>query len=291
MSDIFISYVEEDADVVESLAQGLIEAGYSCWYYQRSSLPGASYLQQISDALSQAKVVLLVLSPQTLDSHQVDKGISFAHESNKPFLPITRNLAWGDFQQRRPTWRLAVGTSVAIPIPPDGVAAIHTRIVDGLRGLGIIPRGVVAAPQPARSNVSSASTHTGLDSYLAPAAPLLSSAPSGLVQPRAAPDALPGRTAFVGRTKELEFLRTEYEAVAAGQGGRLVLISGESGVGKTRLAQEVGLYAWRKGAGPKRKRHLPEPSQRSRPTASSTTRPRSSSPGPSSTSNATSPAT
>ncbi|MBI3965645.1 MAG: toll/interleukin-1 receptor domain-containing protein, partial [Chloroflexi bacterium] len=49
MADIFISYVEEDGDIVEPLARGLIEAGYSCWYYQRSSLPGASYLQQISE--------------------------------------------------------------------------------------------------------------------------------------------------------------------------------------------------------------------------------------------------
>ncbi|MBI3965600.1 MAG: AAA family ATPase, partial [Chloroflexi bacterium] len=43
---------------------------------------------------------------------------------------------------------------------------------------------------------------------------------------------------------ELEHLRALYHAVAAGQGGRLVLISGEPGVGKTRLGQEIGLYAW-----------------------------------------------
>ncbi|MBI3965601.1 MAG: toll/interleukin-1 receptor domain-containing protein, partial [Chloroflexi bacterium] len=68
MTDIFISYVEEDSDVVEPLALGLTEAGYSCWHYRRDSTPGTSYLAQITEAISRAKVVLLVLSPQTLDS-------------------------------------------------------------------------------------------------------------------------------------------------------------------------------------------------------------------------------
>ncbi|MBI3967228.1 MAG: AAA family ATPase [Chloroflexi bacterium] len=245
MSDVFISYVEEDADVVEPLAHGLIEAGYSCWYYQRSSLPGASYLQQISDALAQAKVVLLVLSAETLESHQVDKEISFAHDCGKPFLPVTHALAWGEFQQRRPTWRLAVGTNVAIPIPDEGVAAILPRVVDGLRGLRIEPSGTepdaeeaVESPEP--------------PSRTAPAEP---SVPSPASYPVASPTAssssgslglLPSRTTLVGRQAELEFLKAHYDAVAGGEGGRLVFISGEPGVGKTRLAQEAGLYAWSK---------------------------------------------
>ncbi|MBI3966864.1 MAG: AAA family ATPase [Chloroflexi bacterium] len=240
MSDVFISYVEEDADVVEPLAQRLTEAGFSCWYYQRSSLPGASYLQQISDALSQAKVVLLVLSPQTLDSFQVDKEISFAHECNKPFLPITRNLAWGDFQQRRPTWRLAVGTSVAIPLPGDDVASVLPRLVQGLATLGVGATKLPAAVSPSVATEKSSAAAT------APltTTPLPVQARGATV---AAPGSLPTRTALVGRSAEVDFLKAQYEAVAAGQGGRLVFISGEPGVGKTRLAHEVGLYAWSQG--------------------------------------------
>ncbi|MBI3966863.1 MAG: AAA family ATPase [Chloroflexi bacterium] len=250
MSDIFISYVEEDADVVEPLARSLIEAGYSCWYYQRSSLPGASYLQQISEALAAAKVVLLVLSPQTLDSFQVDKEISFAHECNKAFLPITRNLAWGEFQQRRPTWRLAVGTSVAIPIPSEGVGAILPRVVEGLQGLRVGSGLVAPSPDPSPA----ASLRTRVEPQPAVPAAVPGAVPSQALhvppEPRPSPSLpglLPSRAAFVGRAAEIHFLRRQFDAAAAGQGGRLVLISGEPGVGKTRLAQEAGLYAWSKG--------------------------------------------
>ncbi|MCX6024073.1 MAG: protein kinase [Chloroflexi bacterium] len=58
---------------------------------------------------------------------------------------------------------------------------------------------------------------------------------------------LPARSALVGRGEELEWLRAQYQAVAAGADGRLVLISGEPGVGKTRLTQELGLFARLRG--------------------------------------------
>src|SRR5215207_8912657 len=45
-------------------------------------------------------------------------------------------------------------------------------------------------------------------------------------------------TSFVGRSAELAGLRTALDAALAGQ-GRLVLVSGEPGIGKTRLAQEL----------------------------------------------------
>jgi hypothetical protein len=33
LSDLFISYVQEDSDVAEDLAEALGRAGYSTWYY------------------------------------------------------------------------------------------------------------------------------------------------------------------------------------------------------------------------------------------------------------------
>jgi predicted ATPase len=52
---------------------------------------------------------------------------------------------------------------------------------------------------------------------------------------------------FVGRSSELRFLQDEYAAAAEGKGGRSIFIGGDSGVGKTRLAQELGLLAWKTG--------------------------------------------
>ncbi|MBI3965747.1 MAG: AAA family ATPase [Chloroflexi bacterium] len=239
MSDVFISYVEEDADVVEPLAQALTESGYSCWHYRRDSTPGTSYLTQITDAISGAKVVLLVLSPQTLDSFQVDKEINYAHECNKPFLPVVRDLAWGEFQRRRPTWHMAIGTTVAIPLPTEGITALLPRLIAGLRSIGL---GVSNAPVPAP--VVAMPVVGPMES-----APVTRPIPARLplTAPVAAPGALPSRAALVGRAEELRFLQEQYNAVAAGLGGRLIFICGEPGVGKTRLAQELGLYAWGQG--------------------------------------------
>jgi DNA-binding SARP family transcriptional activator len=58
---------------------------------------------------------------------------------------------------------------------------------------------------------------------------------------RSAPGARPGRRAagaFVGRDREVEELSAALDDAAAGR-GRLFLVSGESGLGKTRLVDEV----------------------------------------------------
>lgn len=52
---------------------------------------------------------------------------------------------------------------------------------------------------------------------------------------------------FIGRTRELAELRASFVDASSGR-GRLVMISGEPGIGKTRLAEEIGREAWDKGA-------------------------------------------
>jgi tetratricopeptide (TPR) repeat protein len=47
---------------------------------------------------------------------------------------------------------------------------------------------------------------------------------------------------FVGRSRELEELRSTLDAAVAGHGA-LVLVTGEPGIGKTRLLEELSLYA------------------------------------------------
>ena len=140
MRQVFISHVEEDKSIAEQIARGLEEAGYTTWYYERDSLPGLSYLIQISQALKQAQAVVLIISQDALGSLQVTSEIVQAYESRKPFMPVLRGITHDEFQRRQPEWRHAVGPATSIPIPPEGVSAILPRIIAGLETLQVQPR-------------------------------------------------------------------------------------------------------------------------------------------------------
>jgi DNA-binding CsgD family transcriptional regulator/tetratricopeptide (TPR) repeat protein len=56
-----------------------------------------------------------------------------------------------------------------------------------------------------------------------------------------------GSAGFVGRQKELTDLKADLTAALAGK-GRLILLAGEPGIGKTRTAQELAAYAETRGA-------------------------------------------
>ncbi len=52
---------------------------------------------------------------------------------------------------------------------------------------------------------------------------------------------------FVGRLQEMAALKSALDDAVSGQ-GRLVMLSGEPGIGKTRTAQEIAAYAKEHGA-------------------------------------------
>ena len=51
MSQIFISHIEVGQSIAQEIARGLEDAGYSVWYYERDSYPGAHYEDQVSNAI------------------------------------------------------------------------------------------------------------------------------------------------------------------------------------------------------------------------------------------------
>lgn len=141
MGDVFISYVREDAGIAHEIAFGLEISGYSTWHYERDSDPGPSYLDQIDEAIEQCKAIILILSPDSLNSPQVDIEVIRAHESGKHFIPLMRNITHEDFQKSRRGWRMALGAATSIPIPLEGVSPILPNILRGLKKLDVLPSG------------------------------------------------------------------------------------------------------------------------------------------------------
>jgi len=139
MTSIFVSHVEEDADVALEIALGLEKEGYSTWSYEINSIPGPSYLTQTGQAVEESGAIVVVISPNSLGSRQVTNEVIRAHESNTEFIPILRGITHAEFQTRQPEWREAIGAASSTSIPPEGVAPILPRIITGLRTLGITP--------------------------------------------------------------------------------------------------------------------------------------------------------
>lgn len=72
-------------------------------------------------------------------------------------------------------------------------------------------------------------------------------APAPIVHDRASPLDRLASGVFVGRERETEELRSSLEATLSGR-GRAVMVAGEMGIGKTRLASELATYASLRGA-------------------------------------------
>jgi hypothetical protein len=168
MSQVFISHIEEEQNVAEEIARGLEEAGYTVWYYERDSYPGTDYLQQVDRAIEECNAVLVLISPQSVDSRQIGDEVKWARELQKTFVPVLLRMSWTEFQQRRTQWRMALGITAGVLNPQGGVSAIIPRITNGLRNPGIPPAGagtsgskVESVPKPSlrdRAKTNSQST-------------------------------------------------------------------------------------------------------------------------------------
>ena len=132
---IRISYAEEDSNLAEEISLGLEAKGYTTWYYERDSIPGLSYLIQLSQAIQQAEVVVLIISPHSINSHQVTKEVEWTHEFDKPVIPLLLQIKREEYITRQRKWAAALGTTTSLTIPTEGISAVLPRI---LRGLGRI---------------------------------------------------------------------------------------------------------------------------------------------------------
>ncbi|NLI46443.1 MAG: TIR domain-containing protein [Acidobacteria bacterium] len=142
MSDVFVSYVEEDAQVAVDIAAGLEQAGYTTWCYTRNSLPAIPYLTQVLKAIEQAQAILLLISPESVKkSNQVNIEVVRGLESRKQFIPILlNNIRWDEFKRLQPEWALAMGGAVGVPATPATVPQLVPRLVEGMSANGLLPK-------------------------------------------------------------------------------------------------------------------------------------------------------
>ena len=88
MADIFISYSSKDRKHAEQLTELLASAGLSVWIDQSALEVSTSWSAEIVDAISSCSAFIVLLSPNSIESHNVIKEVSLASEKRKKILPL-----------------------------------------------------------------------------------------------------------------------------------------------------------------------------------------------------------
>jgi len=143
MSQVFISYAEEDGPLAEELASGLEGYGYTTWYYQRDCrVPGQRWWRRVLQAVDDSQVVILLISRASLQSAQVDREVDWGIAAGKPLIPVLHNVTRTEAMAvpAGREWLAAIGTAVDIS-SAEGVAAVQEKLAAGLSEINVLPLG------------------------------------------------------------------------------------------------------------------------------------------------------
>jgi photosystem II stability/assembly factor-like uncharacterized protein len=104
----FFSYSRNDSEFVLRLAEDLKAAGANVWLDQLDIEPGQRWARAVQEALVSSPRVLVVLSPSSVESSNVQDEVTFALEERKIVIPILyqdckiplqiRGLHYADFR-------------------------------------------------------------------------------------------------------------------------------------------------------------------------------------------------
>jgi hypothetical protein len=126
--DVFISHSAQDKKVAETICAALEESGIRCWVAPRDVRPGHSFPGEITRAIQQSKVMLMIFSRHSNSSEQVLREVQLAVDSHVPIvrlriedIPLSDDLR---YYLSAPHWLDALTHPISKHIPPV-VAAIR----------------------------------------------------------------------------------------------------------------------------------------------------------------------
>ena len=90
MTEIFVSYAQEDKDFVQSLSSALKQRKRETWVDWEGIQPTDKWHQEIFRAIEHADAVLFVLSTHSASSNFCREELTHAFNNNKRIIPIVR---------------------------------------------------------------------------------------------------------------------------------------------------------------------------------------------------------
>jgi hypothetical protein len=126
--DVFISHSAQDKKVAETICGALEESGIQCWVAPRDVRPGRSFPGEITRAIQQSKVMLMIFSRHSNSSEQVLREVQLAVDCRVPIIrlriqdiPLSDDLR---YYLSTPHWLDALSHPLSKHIPPL-IAAIR----------------------------------------------------------------------------------------------------------------------------------------------------------------------
>lgn len=85
---VFVSYSHKDVKLAFAMCKAMEGRGIACWIAPRDIAPGKSYAGQITKAIKECLLMVLVYSDFANQSEDVDREIELCSKYKKPILPF-----------------------------------------------------------------------------------------------------------------------------------------------------------------------------------------------------------
>jgi hypothetical protein len=171
--DVFLSHSAQNREVADAVCAALEKAGIRCWVAPRDVRPGRSFPGEITRAIQQSKVMLLIFSGHSNNSEQVLREVQLATDSHLAIIRFRiEDVALTDdlrYFLSTPHWLDAL-----TPPLSKHIERLEVAIKELLgQGVEVTGKNVESedAPRPAAPVVTPAATPTMMPSAVLPAMP------------------------------------------------------------------------------------------------------------------------
>jgi hypothetical protein len=220
---VFVSYASGDRARVQDIVQSIESTGVRVWLDQHGIDGGSNWSQAIAEAIHGCSAVVLMSSVTSLGSRNVRQELALAWKHGKPYLPLLLDTT-------------AIPTEVEYFL--EGAQWVEVLEHPEAEWLPIVTRALDRLGIAHTTTVPVTPGETATDGRTA----------ASVGSPRAVTRTRQRVKPFlVGREREQEQLKCWLLDALDGR-GRLVLVGGEAGIGKTTLTRWLAAEAEARGA-------------------------------------------
>jgi hypothetical protein len=131
VSQVFISYSRRDETDVSLLARKLEDAGHKIWLDRSAIQGGAKWQEEIVRGIERANVFMILLSPQSVASENVERELGLAHVTRKRILPVMLQRVTVP-----PRLQYALAELEIIDVSAEDIAAGSQRVLQAIASTG-----------------------------------------------------------------------------------------------------------------------------------------------------------